>query len=192
MLYFLLVSILVAQAQHIPVVVKYVTSNGPTNKSLIYYTENNQLSWNDFLAKPNYSVDYAALTSAGFGINLGFQSKDGVATMSIDVFCDFSKPDSWVKPSYMTDYILKHEQHHFDIAFISTQLFIKKLRQANFTADNYKTLIKSIYEDCEKDMSNMQTKYDDETQHSIDKNKQQEWNNKIEAALAALKQNINN
>jgi hypothetical protein len=186
-LFILMCSVL--QAQKVAVVVNYVTSNGPADNSTIFYDGKTKLVWDDFQGKPDNSVDFAALTSSGSGFNMSFQSANNVQTMTIDVYCDYSKPESWVKQDKRSDYLLNHEQHHFDLTYIYTQHFIKKLREADFTMKNYQKLIGNIYEDVEKELNAEQTKYDDETHHSIIKDKQEEWNKKIEDELAALKDN---
>ena len=178
-----------AQAQKLSVVVNYVTANGPADKATIYYDGKTKLTWDDFQGKPDNSVDFAALTSSGFGMNLAFQSSNNVSTLVINVFCNYSKPESWVKPNLKTDYLLTHEQHHFDLTYIYTQQFIKKLQSADFTTKNYQKLMGSIYGDIAKGLENEQAKYDDETHHSIITAKQEEWNKKIDDELAALKTN---
>jgi hypothetical protein len=192
--YFLLPALLiliccVVDAQKVSTVVNYILNNGPADKTAIYYDGKTKLVWDDFQGPPDNSVDFAALTSSGSGFNLAFQSDNNIMTMTINVFCDYSKPQSWVKPDKKTDYLLNHEQHHFDLTYIYTQRFIQKLRTANFTMKNYEKLIGDIYKDAEKELYEEQTKYDDETHHSVIKEKQEEWNKKIDDELAALKSN---
>ncbi|HTB53496.1 MAG TPA: hypothetical protein VK718_12055 [Ferruginibacter sp.] len=179
----------VAQSQKLSVTVKYVTTHGPADKSTIYYDGQRKLTWDDFQGNPDNSVEYAALTSSGFGIDLEMHGNSSSASMTIIVFCTFSKPESWVKPDQKSDYILNHEQHHFDLTYIYTQRFVKKLQEANFTVKNYQDLIKRIYDDAERDLHDEQAKYDDETHHSVIKARQEEWNKKIDEELAALNGN---
>ena len=179
----------IVHAQKIAVTVNYILNNGPADKATIFYDGKTKLKWDDFQGQPDNSVDFAALTSSGSGFNLSFESGNNVMTMTINVFCDYSKPQSWVKPDKKTDYLLNHEQHHFDLTYIHTQRFIQKLRAANFTMKNYEKLIGEIYKDTEKELYEEQTKYDDETHHSVIKEKQEEWNKKIDEELAALKTN---
>ncbi|HMG84046.1 MAG TPA: hypothetical protein VK559_13485 [Ferruginibacter sp.] len=174
-------------AQKLSVVVNYVTSNGPVDKSLIFYDGKTKLTWDDFQGKPDNSVDFAAQTSAGSGFNFEMHGGDDGATMITTVFCSFSKPESWVKADKESDYLLLHEQHHFDLAYIYTQLFIQKLKTADLTEKNYQKVIGKIFTDCQKGLDEEQAKYDDETQHSIIKAKQEEWNKKVDDELAALK-----
>jgi len=128
----------------------------------------------------------SAMTSAGFGYNLGFSSLEGKSVLNVSVFCNFNKNASWVKDEGRNDYILHHEQHHFDISYICTMEFIKKLKNAHFTSSNYQEILKNLYIETAKEMAAMQDLYDTETQHGIIKNKQQEWSDKIDKQLQAL------
>jgi hypothetical protein len=178
-----------ARAQKFTTVVNYVLTNGAPDKTTIFYDGKTKLVWDDFQGKPDNSVDFAALTSSGLGFNMEFNSSNDGETMVINVFCGYSKPESWVKPDKKTDYLLNHEQHHFDLTYIYTQEFIQKLRAADFTKKNYDKVINKTFIDCEKELEEEQTKYDDETHHSVIKDKQEAWNKKIEDELAALKTN---
>ena len=60
----------------------------------------------------------------------------------ITVFCYFNKKKSWVKKNMDSDYALTHEQHHYDITYINTCLFIQKLKQAQFNRGNYDYLVR--------------------------------------------------
>lgn len=165
--------------------VKVIYTDGKKDDALIYYSPK-KLSWNDFTGSPNMSSDAAAITSAGFGFGAGFKRVDDKAELTITVNCNFNKTKSWVKESGRTAYILNHEQHHFDISYISTMLFVQKLKEAHFTMDNYKTLLPSIYNQCVQNMSDLQEKYDTETSNGRIKDKQEEWNKKIATQLSSL------
>ncbi len=173
-------------AQNLSVVVNYTTTPRLSDKSLIFYDANRKLNWTDFRGAPDANVVAAAQTDAGFGYNSSYSYADGKGTLTITVYCDFNKNTSWFKPEGKNDYILKHEQHHFDIAYLCTMQFIDRLRKGTYTTTNYHQLIGSAYKECATTLNAMQNQYDNETQHGIIKDKQQEWNDKIEKQLAAL------
>jgi hypothetical protein len=175
-----------AQAQKISVVVNYILSNGAPDGKSIFYDGKTKLIWDDFQGKPDNSVDFSALTSSGSGFNLEMHGGSGGSTMVVNVFCSYSKPDSWVKPDKKIPYLLVHEQHHFDLTYIYCQKFIKRLRAADITQKNYEKVIGNLYTDTQKELDEEQSKYDSETQHSIIKTKQEEWNKKIDDELAEL------
>ena len=85
-----------------------------------------------------------------------------------------------------SNYALLHEQHHFDITYIATCLFMKKLKAANFTMSNYSNLIDKINDECYVELEKMQNDYDGQTKNGQLKDVQAEWNKKIDQQLAAL------
>ena len=72
-----------------------------------------------------------------------------------------------MKDKGKNEYILAHEQHHFDISYISTLMFIKKLQKTKFTDENYSSDLQSIYNKAIEDMEELQNKYDTETKNGI-------------------------
>jgi len=176
---------LAINAQKITTVVNYVTGNGDADKNIIYYQPGQFLTWDDFKGNPAEGSDAAALTNAGFGLKLAFRKVDNVSQLVINVNCNFSKKDSWVKKGNNTPYILNHEQKHFDIAYFHTLLFIQKLQAATFTNNNYAAVIEKIYKEAATDMGVMQSQYDAETSHSRIAEKQQLWDEKISDQLVS-------
>lgn len=192
--YFIVLSItlfsaLALPAQKLNVSVDYIMEDPTARNTIIFYKPSQLLSWIDFAATPNNSSDAAAITNAGFGFKLLYSRYANNAHLGISVYCNFSKKDSWVKPGNKNNYILAHEQHHFDIAYIHTMLFIQRLRAAHFTTANYTDLVQKIYKESADEMSKMQDRYDTETLNSRSVSKQTEWNKRIEnqLALTALK-----
>jgi hypothetical protein len=175
-----------AAAQNLSVVVNYTTAPGLSDKSLIFYDINHKLNWNDFRGTADANTVAAALTDAGFGYGSSYSYSDGKGVLTVTVYCDFNKDDSWVKPVGKNDYILKHEQHHFDIAYICTMQFIDKLRKTTYTTSNYNQLIGAAYKEFATTMNAMQNQYDDETQHGLLKDKQEEWSNKIDKQMESF------
>ena len=84
---------------------------------------------------------------------------------------------------HKTEYILSHEQGHFDIAEVHARLLNKKMAAYKFNQSTYKTDLRKIYEEVISEKELMQNKYDEETNHSIEKDKQAEWLQKIRALL---------
>jgi hypothetical protein len=123
------------------------------------------------------------LTNAGFGIKLAFHRVGNSSQLAIAVNCNFSKKDSWVKSGNKTDYILNHEQKHFDIAYLHTIYFIKKLKAATYTNDTYVAVIEKIYQEAATSMGTMQNQYDAETSHSRQTREQAAWDVKITELL---------
>ncbi len=179
-------SSLALNAQKLNVAVNYDSNNGTPGNNEISYKPGRMLGWDDFKGKPVEGSDAAALTNAGFGIKLAFRRDERGSQLVINVSCNFSKKDSWVKPGNKNAYILNHEQKHFDIAYIHSQLFMQKLQQANFTNANYTAVIEKVYNETAAAMSKMQNQYDAESSHSRIPEKQSEWDEKINNQLTIV------
>ena len=136
-----------------------------------------RLTWDDFLCEPKRNTDAVASTSTALGI--AYQIKNGKLTYQVT--CKFSKHKSWglVK----TDYILAHEQGHFDI----TEIFARKLHQAlkgyHLNPTTFQKDINTIYETILQSKEAFQAAYDGETDHSRNKRKQEEWLERIAILL---------
>ena len=152
----------------------------------VFYNPLRKLVWDDFKGKPDHKSIAAAVTSSGFGFALAIKAKNGKAAINISVYCFYNKSSSWVKPRMASAYALLHEQHHFDITYIGTCLFIKKLRAAEFTVQDYSELVDKIYNECYDDLEKMQNDYDGQTKNGQLANIQAEWNKKIDLQLLHL------
>ena len=173
-------------AQKLQVEVKYVIADAVETRPMIYYTPGIKLTWNDFKGKPVSNSEASAITNAGIGFKMMFASKDNVATLTIAVNCNFSIEDSWVKSGRKIPYILNHEQHHFDIAYLYAMEFVKNLRAAKYTMKDYSKVIERIYSQCHQDLITLQSAYDTETKNSQLAEQQELWNKKIDAKLDAF------
>lgn len=155
----------------------------------IYYDTDRKLTWADFKGRPDATSSAAAVTESGFGYRMSMQSYNNRTSINITVFCYFNKNKSWVKKGMKTDYALLHEQHHYDITYINTCLFIKKLNAAKLTRSNFNSLVESIHDECFAALNKMQDEYDGETSNGRIEAVQKLWNKKIDAQLAALTTN---
>ena len=86
-------------------------------------------------------------------------------------------------------YALLHEQHHFDITYINTCLFLQKLKEARLNKSNYISFVEQIYNECFTALNTMQDAYDGETSNGRIEAMQLFWNKKIDTQLAALTTN---
>jgi hypothetical protein len=164
--------------------VKWSQLRSQETKDTIYYNPSNKLDWDDFKGKADAKSVALAITSSGFGFTAGIQYRNGKGTLTINVYCYFSKYNSWVKEDKASDYALNHEQHHFDVSYIATCRFFEKLKAAKFTLANYDDLLNAIYNESTADLEKLQNEYDGQTRNGQLKNIQAEWNTKIEKMLA--------
>lgn len=144
----------------------------------IEWSPSRKLSWADFKGSPNPSSSNVALTNSSINAEFGFNNSKLIHTIK----CRFSKSLSWVRVK--TDYILNHEQGHFDIAEIHARILHKELQEYEFNAKTVNKDINRIYEEVMKLHVTTQKNYDLQTNHSIDTAKQGEWDRKIRAMLS--------
>lgn len=153
---------------------------------VIYYQPYNNLQWPDFKGTPNTGGNVAAITMSGFGYKASIKNNGSQGQLNIGVYCYFSKDKSWVKPDKKTAYILNHEQHHFDIAFIAASVFADKIKNTVITTDNYNALLPRIYKECCILMNKLQDDYDGQTKNGQVKDVQEKWNDYLNKRLVIV------
>jgi hypothetical protein len=149
----------------------------------IYYAASRPLTWRDFKGKRRLSTNYAAMVMPNIGYNQEEDIKDGIIQVTLTLQTFLAKNDCVLAASYKDDYMLNHEQRHFDVAKIVTEQFKRKLQQANLTPDNYEAVINMQYLDSYRDMNKLQKDYDKETAHGLNKSSQEKWNQQIDNLL---------
>jgi hypothetical protein len=151
------------------------------NEELIRWNESQKLTWADYKGKVQTGSDAAASTATYLGIEYNFSRN----SFDYKITCSFSKTRSW--GLHKTDYILAHEQGHFDIAEIFARKLNKQMSEYIFNKNTFKDDLKKIYLTLTAEKDSFQNQYDKETNHSINKEKQAEWLKKIEKMLNELK-----
>ena len=139
-----------------------------------------KLEWNDYKSKPDPTSDAAASTTTYLGIEYHFSNNQ----FTYSITCRFSKNRSW--GLYQTDYILSHEQGHFDITEIFARTLNKMMTEYKFNTNTYQDDLRKIYDDIQDEKEKIQNQYDDETDYSRKKEKQAEWLKQIEEMLTSL------
>lgn len=153
-----------------------------SKEQLIPWQDGRKLSWNDYYGKPDPESDAAASTSTNLGVQYSFNNN----TFQYKINCSFSKNKSWAR--YKNDFILSHEQGHFDITEIFARRLNKALSEYRFNQKSYRNDLDKIYRDIMGEKDKMQDLYDHETDYSRNKEKQIEWLKKIEGMLKGLKE----
>lgn len=149
------------------------------NQNSIYWTDSHKLSWDDFKGKAIPNNISAAMTYSSITFEIEVENDSAIITIENI----FDKKQSWVKNSGKTNYILNHEQKHFDISEIYARKLRKKLSEEQFEFSSIQKNISKIVKDNYKEAISFQNKYDKETKHSVNIEKQEIWNEKIEDEL---------
>jgi len=148
---------------------------GLNSTGTINYYPGQQLKWSDFRVV-KYLGDASAESTTGISydyLKVGNETK-------VNVYCTFSKKESFVLKGKETDYILNHEQRHFDITFIFAMKFKDQISRTN---DLSESDIELIYNRIIIEWGIFQDKYDFETEHSINISAQDIWDKKINGHL---------
>jgi Bacterial protein of unknown function (DUF922) len=154
-----------------------VLASAQGDEQFIDWSSGKRLNWKDYLARPSSSSVAAAITSTALGVEYHFKNN----TLSYKITCRFSKTRSWGK--YKTDYILQHEQGHFDITELFARRLAKELKGYSFNPRSYQDDLSKIYKNVMDDKERFQNQYDAETDFSRNKEKQTEWLDKIREEL---------
>lgn len=154
-----------------------LSGNMPSSGNKIFWNEH-QLSWDDFKGRADRGTKYKAQTYSVINFRSEYQG-DQVILM---VDCWFEKKRSWVKKDSKKDYLLNHEQKHFDL----TEVYARKLRSEFSKLDQKSRTQKkllSLFKKITKQSSQRQKDYDKDTNHSINTEAQEHWNGVISAEL---------
>ncbi|MFB9052474.1 DUF922 domain-containing protein [Formosa undariae] len=142
-----------------------------TNEAIIW-TRDRALKLSDFQAKVDTTTSKKAITGANI-IIVPYAFKNG--KYEYHVLAKFHKDISWINTK--SEYILKHEQVHFDIA----ELYARKMRRdidkikksaGDVLQSDYRRIHKSLF----RSYYYFQKQYDDQTHHSTDHEEQVRWN----------------
>lgn len=151
----------------------------PEGETVIPWTAERKLMWDDFLCEPKKEGDAVASTSTSLG--LSYKVRDG--QLSFHISCNFSKEKSW--GALKTEYILAHEQGHFDITEVHARKLYEALYNYEYNPATFKTDIAAIYSRIVKEKEEMQEAYDGLTDHSRRRGVQVEWLERIDGLLNA-------
>ena len=147
------------------------------------------LSWNDFKAKPPQNSNFKANTNAGISFSWGLRKENGNENLSYEVKSFFFPELSWVVAGAKTDHLLQHEQTHFDI----TELYVRKFRKGlsefvlKGSYENVHEILNDLYNLIEKERSLMQKEYDQQTNHSLNKEADIKWQKLVRKELFKLR-----
>jgi hypothetical protein len=145
----------------------------------VYWDLNRPLVWADFKGKPDNSTGNVAFTFSR--MDFGYSYISDSATITLNRF--FEKNKSWVKEKGRNDYVLKHEQGHFDLTEIFYRKLVKEIQGYKFHAKTFNAEFSKLTNTNSDDLNKEQDLYDKETNHSIIEPKQKEWNEKIALQL---------
>ncbi len=154
----------------------------------IMWQEEQKLVWDNFKSPVNRknNPDVAAYTNCGWEFSV-VKSSNPKSPVTIKIQAIFNEDKSWKDVKKINDYILLHEQKHFDIAELFVRKFRKAVAEKISTSGDYNKYFKVIYNGISNDYKNFQISYDRDTRHGMNKEKQAEYNAAISQELDNLK-----
>lgn len=157
------------------------------DEPVLSWRESNKLSWSDFKAHPDNKLSAVAITASGitFGFSVTQTDKNQVTSFDTDVSAHFYPEKSWFKPELADNYLLDHEQLHFDI----TELHARKFREQITKLKNLSTVkqdLRYLNESINRALARMQNTYDDESDYSRNEEAQAKWQAYINTELAKV------
>lgn len=154
----------------------------PIEEEKIVWQENRKLTWEDFRGVPNRADTFVASTNSGISFSFSLKESEKGIEVDYTVLSNFYPDLSWHRPNKVSEYILKHEQTHFDIS----ELFARKLRMKLESIDDlskFKELSEEYYTEIEFERRQMQRDYDSESDHSNNESEEYEWRDYVAAQL---------
>ncbi|MDC8103668.1 DUF922 domain-containing protein [Chryseobacterium sp. PTM-20240506] len=153
----------------------------------IIWKEDQKLTWDDFKSPVSRksNKDVVAYTHCGWEYSV-VTSSNPASPVKIEVLTIFNKDKSWKDVKRINDYVLLHEQKHFDIAELYARKLRKEVMENIKTAGDYQKKFKAIYDRVLHEYRDFQIAYDKETQNGMNKEKQAEYNTSITEQLDQL------
>jgi hypothetical protein len=152
----------------------------------ITWNDDLQLQWENFKRKPTEATSVVAVTASG--LSFGFSSKmTETELVDYTVFVDahFYPDKSWYVKERANSVILNHERLHFDITELHARKFKQRIAQTKFDL-RINDQMEHIHRAINNELRQMQQKYDQETNHSQNIDKQKEWQHVIKLQLDKL------
>jgi hypothetical protein len=150
------------------------------------WSENDKLTWRDFKDTLITGTHRAALTTSGMLVNF---HQAGPDSLIITAYSQMDPAKSWVNTSReKSDYILEHEQYHFNISEYWCRKFKKDVSMTRFTAKTVKEKIQMLQRESRTACLEMEVEYDKDTNHSEIRDAQHKWERRIDELLKSLEQ----
>jgi hypothetical protein len=152
--------------------------------NLIRWEQNPTVTWADFQGEPKQNSENLAITRSGVKYSYGATISNGKLELDFEVYSYFDRDQSWTV-DHESQYLLGHEQLHFDIAELSARKLRKAFATYPFTEDFQKE-VQDIFKQNNEDRRVMQKTYDKESDHSRSKSDQVRWEQYVKKELQQL------
>jgi hypothetical protein len=151
-------------------------------QNVVEWIKDRKLNWEDFKGIPPSITETNASANTNCGFDVSAESNGNKELMAVRIKNIFYCDKSWVRmdKKHRLD-LLEHEQAHFDLCEVYARRLRKRVEDSNYKLD-IDNAIFEVFEAFKK----RQKLYDQETNHSRNKEKQVEWLNIIAHELLEL------
>lgn len=163
----------------------FITFSTPISaQDTIYWNKQHPLKWEDFRAVSNpKEIESAQATT---GVALEFQFRENLENNTweyrYEAYSYFLPDLSWYKPNDINYYLLEHEQTHFNISEVFARKLRKELSEL-IASESVGEDAEHIYNKLQKEHARLQNKYDSESNHSLNVDRELEWQQMIQDSL---------
>jgi hypothetical protein len=152
--------------------------------------EYRQLTISDFRGTPRPSAGSIAYTNCTIDFHYHAVGEDGNYQLTFDVRVVMEREKSWIDKRRVTSdrmltEVLKHEQGHYNIAFMEQQEILREAARTRFTS-NYKAQASGLFNRIHAKYEHLNANYDEDTQHMLDATQQHSWDVYFQRRLAYM------
>jgi hypothetical protein len=139
---------------------------------------------------PPESGFYVAHTSCNVTMNYDVQRYRGNYRLTFDIKLVLNRDRSWINRQMITNAdmmaeVLRHEQGHYQIAYLMQQEMFRELTQTRYTGD-YQRQTNNIFNRIDDKYRQMNADYDNDTQHMQNRKQQADWINFLNQQVAQV------
>ena len=163
-------------------VVYSLESNPITSGNLILWGER-EITWDDFNGRPDYTVQYAAITSTMTVLRNIKSYRDSVE-VAVETF--FLKEKSWIKQEMLSEQLLRHERTHFNIGELYSRKVRKLYSSSIYPLSKFQNTIIEQKSKLNAEKKKLNEQYDSETNYSKNDSVQKIWDKRIKHELDEL------
>ncbi|MCC8410371.1 hypothetical protein LJ707_15625 [Mucilaginibacter sp. UR6-1] len=149
------------------------------------------LTVNDFQGTPRRS-NFAAVAYTNCSISYNYSVKriKGVFRIDFEVGMVMNRDRSWldrtrVKTPEMLAEVLRHEQGHYDIAYLQQQEVLRTFNRTQFGRD-YSMVIADIFNRIDAKYQQMNKDYEDDTNHMQNRAQQAVWDRYLQKKVSNM------
>jgi len=146
-----------------------------------------KLTVDDFQGPPNYSDGSIAFTNCSIEFSYTAHKEKNYYLLHFTILVKVDNDKSWLdrnktcSGSVLAE-ILKHEQGHYNFAYLEQQELLRAVSRTVFY-DDYQRVANDIFNRIDAKYQNLNRNYDEDTQHSTNRVQQHSWDMYFTRAL---------